>query len=147
MTILVILSAFEAFGTDASKHPPGVWTKIFVFLALYVILIHTPSRTYSLPFNSPDSFLRELPRHTHFLPQKVTSLLPSRLRGRSLQFSIIKATPTFIGPLWHLPSYPWFGYSKVPMVSSTIGAVKALFLRTRSVRPLLAKDEIDQVNI
>jgi hypothetical protein len=34
-TILVILTAFEAFGTDAGSHPPGVWTKVFVFLALF----------------------------------------------------------------------------------------------------------------
>jgi hypothetical protein len=33
-TILVILTAFEAFGTDALKDHPGVWTKVFVFLAL-----------------------------------------------------------------------------------------------------------------
>jgi len=33
-SILVILAAFEAFGTDASIHPPGVWTKLFVFLML-----------------------------------------------------------------------------------------------------------------
>jgi hypothetical protein len=34
-TVLVVLTAFEAFGTNASKHHPGVWTKVFVFLALY----------------------------------------------------------------------------------------------------------------
>jgi hypothetical protein len=33
-TILVILTAFEAFGTNALLHPPGIWTKVFVFLAL-----------------------------------------------------------------------------------------------------------------
>ena len=31
-TILVVLTVFEAFGTDALKTPPGVWTKGFVFL-------------------------------------------------------------------------------------------------------------------
>jgi len=34
-TILVILTAFEAFGVNAAKHHPGVWTKVFVFLALF----------------------------------------------------------------------------------------------------------------
>ncbi|KAH9984724.1 hypothetical protein BJV74DRAFT_878730 [Russula compacta] len=34
-TVLVVLTAFEAFGVDAAKHPPGVWTKVFVFLALF----------------------------------------------------------------------------------------------------------------
>jgi len=33
-TVLVILSLFQAFGVDAHTHPAGVWTKIFVFLAL-----------------------------------------------------------------------------------------------------------------
>ena len=33
-TVLVILSLFQAFGVDAITHPAGVWTKIFVFLAL-----------------------------------------------------------------------------------------------------------------
>lgn len=33
-TILVVLTAFEAFGVDRLAHPPGVWTKVFVFLAL-----------------------------------------------------------------------------------------------------------------
>ena len=33
-TILVVLTAFEAFGADALKVYPGVWTKVFVFLAL-----------------------------------------------------------------------------------------------------------------
>ena len=35
-TVLVILTAFEAFGVNAHTHPAGVWTKVFVFLALYV---------------------------------------------------------------------------------------------------------------
>jgi len=34
-TILVVLTAFEAFGTDALKNPPGIWTKVFVFLGLF----------------------------------------------------------------------------------------------------------------
>ena len=34
-TVIVLLSAFDAFGLDAAKHHhPGVWTKVFVFLAL-----------------------------------------------------------------------------------------------------------------
>lgn len=32
--VLVVLTAFEAFGVNANKHPAGVWTKVFVFLAL-----------------------------------------------------------------------------------------------------------------
>lgn len=35
-TVLVILTAFEAFGVDASTHPPRIFTKVFVFLGLWV---------------------------------------------------------------------------------------------------------------
>lgn len=53
-TVLVILTAFEAFGVNAAKHHPGVWTKVFVFLALYVLSpcaflissIHFPPRFF-----------------------------------------------------------------------------------------------------
>ena len=33
-TVLVFLTAFEAFGVDADKHHAGVWTDVCVFLAL-----------------------------------------------------------------------------------------------------------------
>ena len=33
-TVLIFLTAFEAFGVNAAKHHAGVWTKVFVFLAL-----------------------------------------------------------------------------------------------------------------
>lgn len=43
-TVLVILTAFEAFGVDATVEPAGVWTDVFAFLALCV-----PSLSYPLP--------------------------------------------------------------------------------------------------
>ena len=33
-TVLVLLTAFEAFGVDAYDHHAKIWTKVFVFLAL-----------------------------------------------------------------------------------------------------------------
>ena len=33
-TVLVVLTAFEAFGNNANTEHAGVWTKVFVFLAL-----------------------------------------------------------------------------------------------------------------
>lgn len=33
-TVLVVLTAFEAFGNNAATERAGVWTKVFVFLAL-----------------------------------------------------------------------------------------------------------------
>lgn len=38
-TVLVILTAFEAFGVNAATHAPGIWTKVLVFLALYVLFL------------------------------------------------------------------------------------------------------------
>ncbi|KAM6502421.1 hypothetical protein JOM56_002398 [Amanita muscaria] len=37
MTFLAVLTAFEAFGVDARKESAGVWTKVFVFLALFFL--------------------------------------------------------------------------------------------------------------
>ncbi|OSD01344.1 hypothetical protein PYCCODRAFT_1468775 [Trametes coccinea BRFM310] len=36
-TVLVILTAFEAFGNNAATQPAGIWTKVFVFLALFFL--------------------------------------------------------------------------------------------------------------
>jgi hypothetical protein len=33
-TVTVFVTAFEAFGVDATQHHAGVWTKVFVFLSL-----------------------------------------------------------------------------------------------------------------
>ncbi|KAI0287866.1 hypothetical protein BC826DRAFT_1093227 [Russula brevipes] len=48
-TILVVLTAFEAFGTNAAKHPPGVWTKAFVFLALFFFEATAAAYAFSTP--------------------------------------------------------------------------------------------------
>jgi hypothetical protein len=48
-TILVVLTAFEAFGTDALAHPPGVWTKVFVFLALFFFEATSAAYAFSTP--------------------------------------------------------------------------------------------------
>jgi hypothetical protein len=45
-TVLVILTAFEAFGVDAAIHHAGIWTKVFVFLALF--FLEGTAATYSL---------------------------------------------------------------------------------------------------
>lgn len=37
ITVLVFVTAFEAFGVNAHTHPAGVWTKIFVFLSLLTL--------------------------------------------------------------------------------------------------------------
>ncbi|KAI0373503.1 hypothetical protein BV20DRAFT_962669 [Pilatotrama ljubarskyi] len=36
-TVLVILTAFEAFGVNAAVEPAGVWTKVFAFLAFFFL--------------------------------------------------------------------------------------------------------------
>jgi len=45
-TVLVVISAFTAFGVNAATHPAGVWTKIFVFLALF--FLEGTAATYAL---------------------------------------------------------------------------------------------------
>ncbi|KDQ49365.1 hypothetical protein JAAARDRAFT_165648 [Jaapia argillacea MUCL 33604] len=36
-TVLVVLTAFEAFGVNAISHKAGIWTKVFVFLGLFFL--------------------------------------------------------------------------------------------------------------
>ncbi|KAI9508059.1 hypothetical protein F5148DRAFT_1199736 [Russula earlei] len=52
-TVIVVLAVFEAFGTDALQHPPGIWTKIFVFLAL--LFLEATAAAYA--FSSPEGDL------------------------------------------------------------------------------------------
>jgi len=52
-TVLVILTAFAAFGVDATQKPPNAWTKVFVFLALF--FLEATSATYA--FSSPEGDL------------------------------------------------------------------------------------------
>lgn len=46
-TVLVVVTAFQAFGANALDTGAGIWTKIFVFLALYVPKIRTCSNANS----------------------------------------------------------------------------------------------------
>jgi hypothetical protein len=48
-SVLVILTAFEAFGTNALIDPPGVWTKVFVFLALFFFEATAAAYAFSTP--------------------------------------------------------------------------------------------------
>ncbi|KNZ77775.1 hypothetical protein J132_03833, partial [Termitomyces sp. J132] len=52
-TVLVVLSAFEAFGVNASKQHDGIWTKVFVFIALF--FLEGTAATYA--FSSPEGDL------------------------------------------------------------------------------------------
>lgn len=51
-TVLVILTGFEAFGVNALKHPPGIWTKVFVFLAL--LFLETTAAGYAFSTKEGD---------------------------------------------------------------------------------------------
>ncbi|KAF4598431.1 hypothetical protein EYR38_006833 [Pleurotus pulmonarius] len=48
-TVLVILTAFEAFGVNAFDHKAGVWTKVFVFLALFFLEGTAAAYAFSTP--------------------------------------------------------------------------------------------------
>lgn len=52
-TVLVILTAFEAFGVNAHTHHAGVFTKVFVFLGL--LFLEATSAAYA--FSSPEGDL------------------------------------------------------------------------------------------
>jgi hypothetical protein len=52
-TVLVLLTAFEAFGVDATTHRAGIFTKVLVFLAL--LFLEATSAAYA--FSSPEGDL------------------------------------------------------------------------------------------
>jgi len=52
-TVLVVVTAFEAFGVKAAQHSPGVWTKVLVFLALF--FLEGTAATYA--FSTPEGDL------------------------------------------------------------------------------------------
>jgi hypothetical protein len=51
--VLVVLSAFAAFGVDAHKHHAGVWTKVFVFLAF--VFLETTAAAYAFASREGDA--------------------------------------------------------------------------------------------
>lgn len=44
-TVLIVITAFEAFGVNAAEHKAGLWTKAFVFLAL--LFLEATAATYA----------------------------------------------------------------------------------------------------
>lgn len=52
-TVIVVLSLFEAFGVNALTTRAGIWTKVFVFLALF--FLEATAATYA--FSSPEGDL------------------------------------------------------------------------------------------
>ncbi|KAI0298479.1 hypothetical protein B0F90DRAFT_1732799 [Multifurca ochricompacta] len=48
-TVLVMLTAFEAFGTDAGEHHAGIWTNVFVFLGLFFFEATAAAYAFSTP--------------------------------------------------------------------------------------------------
>ncbi|KAH9935555.1 uncharacterized protein B0H18DRAFT_976228 [Fomitopsis serialis] len=48
-TLLVVLTAFEAFGVDATTTRAGVWTKVFAFLALFFLEATATAYAFSSP--------------------------------------------------------------------------------------------------
>jgi len=47
--VLVVLTAFEAFGVNAATHAPGIWTKVLVFLALFFFEATAATYAFSTP--------------------------------------------------------------------------------------------------
>lgn len=51
--VLVVLSAFEAFGVNAHTHKAGIWTKAFVFLAF--VFLETTAAAYAFASKEGDA--------------------------------------------------------------------------------------------
>ena len=47
--VLIVLSAFSAFGVNASTHHAGVWTKVFVFLGFFFLESTATAYAWSSP--------------------------------------------------------------------------------------------------
>ncbi|KAF8160930.1 hypothetical protein B0H34DRAFT_358086 [Crassisporium funariophilum] len=52
-TVLIVVTAFDAFGVNAYNHGAGIWTKVFVFLALF--FLEGTAATYA--FSTPEGDL------------------------------------------------------------------------------------------
>jgi len=48
-TVLIVISLFEAFGVNALKTSAGVWTKVFVFIALFFLEATAAAYAFSSP--------------------------------------------------------------------------------------------------
>lgn len=48
-SVLIFLTGFEAFGRNAATHPAGIWTKIFVFLAFFILEATAAAYAFSSP--------------------------------------------------------------------------------------------------
>jgi len=48
-TVLILLTGFEAFGVNALNHKAGIWTKVFVFLALLFLEATSAAYAFSAP--------------------------------------------------------------------------------------------------
>jgi len=84
-TVLVILTAFEAFGVDAVTHKPGVFTKVFVFLGL--LFLETTSAAYA--FSSPEGDLAGSIAITWALFAIFDHQLDSFIHWSALAFSLL----------------------------------------------------------
>lgn len=52
-TVLVFLTAFEAFGVNKHTHGAGVWTKVFVFFSLFFLEATSAAYAFSSPEGKP----------------------------------------------------------------------------------------------
>lgn len=102
-TVLVVLTAFEAFGNNVYKEHAGIWTKVFVFLALYVL---TPRHVFYILISVTDSSSKQLllpmPSHLQkgtFLPA-LLSLGRSGLSSHTRGARHSSTGPPLLSPFW-----------------------------------------------
>lgn len=92
-TVLVVVTAFEAFGVNALTHPAGVFTKVFVFLGLYVhLFLYMGCTDGPVGYSWKPRLLRMLSSRP-----RVTWVVRLRLRGRCLPFLSVSASMMCLG--------------------------------------------------
>ena len=124
---------------NALTHPAGVWTKVFVFLALYVLFYFTLA-AISLVLSASSS--REQLPHMRSPLQRVTCLLPLPLHGLCLpSLHIRHPLVSCIGRRLCSLYLPFFGSSKVSTVSLSAPVAVLLPSAMRS-EPLSLVDEV-----
>ncbi|KAG2115531.1 hypothetical protein DEU56DRAFT_896009 [Suillus clintonianus] len=95
-TVLVFLTAFDAFGVNALTQPAGVWTKVFVFLALFFLEATAAAYAFSSPEGDlPASFAITWSLFAIFAEQSVRR--SGFVHWTALAFAVLSAFWVFMG--------------------------------------------------
>ncbi|KAG1835611.1 hypothetical protein EV424DRAFT_1531474 [Suillus variegatus] len=95
-TVLVVITAFQAFGVNAIYEPAGVWTKVFAFLALFFLEATAAAYAFSSPEGDlPASFAITWSLFAIFAHQNVHR--SGFIHWSALAFALLSAFWVFVG--------------------------------------------------